>query len=316
MTIKKIDAPTWPEVSKQEIQKHPTHMQTKQDKGPEMKYDALVLEGGSLRCAFTAGILDVFLDADFPEFEYYYGVSSGSMAMSYYLAKQRKNFIQVSRALVENPKFLSYKNTFSNDGLMNLDFLKSYVNDSFPFNEDDAEKNRKGKKVIIVATHHKTGKPIYLEPEKGKWLNYMMASSTLPIITKGRTDVDGTWMFDGGYSDSVPIKKAIEDGAKNILVIRTRPAGLKIEKSYISLMAEYWNYNNNKISDLFSLGHQRYNNCIEFLNGPKPEGVNWTQIAPPTQLRSEGYYLHVQDIDADYRLGLEMGLNFLSSLKG
>jgi len=280
-----------------------------------MKFDALVLEGGSLKCAFTAGILDVMLDADFPEFQYYYGVSSGSMAMSYYIAKQRKNFIKVARALVENPEFLSYRNTFSEQGLMNLDFLKGYVNDTFPFDEVAADRNSKGKTVCIVTTDYHTGKPHYLRPRKGKWLNYMMASATLPIITKGKTNVDGTWMFDGGYSDGIPIKKAISDGAKNILVVRTRPSNIKIDKSYVSLMAEYWNYNNDSISDLFARGYKRYNKCVDFLNGPKPEGVNWHQIAPPTELRADGYYLHVQDIDADYRLGLEMGMNFLSQMK-
>ena len=39
----------------------------------KMNFDALVLEGGSLKCAFTAGILDVLMDSDFPEFKYYYG---------------------------------------------------------------------------------------------------------------------------------------------------------------------------------------------------------------------------------------------------
>jgi predicted patatin/cPLA2 family phospholipase len=79
-------------------------------------------------------------------------------------------------------------------------------------------------------------------------------------------------------------------------------------------MAEYWNYDNDNISDLFSLGYKHYNKCVDFLNGPQPDGVNWVQISPPKELRAEGYYLHVQDIDADYRLGLEVGLNFLSSL--
>ena len=281
-----------------------------------MNFDALVLEGGSLKCSFTAGILDVLLDADFPEFKYYYGVSSGSMAMSYYISKQRKNFIKVSRALVENPSFISYRNTFSEQGLMNLEFLKGYVDDTYKFDEEAADRNSKGKNIYIVATDYDTGNPHYLTPSKGKWLNYMMASSTLPFITKGRTQVEGAWMFDGGYSDGIPIKKAIKDGAKNILVIRTRPAEAKIDKSYVSLMAEYWNYDNDNLSDLFSRGHTIYNNCVDFLNGPKPEGINWVQLAPPHILRSDGYYLHVQDIDADYRLGLEVGMNFLSELNG
>lgn len=32
-------------------------------------------------------------------------------------------------------------------------------------------------------------------------------------------------------------------------------------------------------------------------------------------LRSDGYYLYKEDIDADYRLGLEVGLDFIHHLK-
>ena len=110
-----------------------------------MKFDTLVLEGGSLKCAFTAGILDVLMDTDYPEFKSYYGVSSGSMAMSYLLSKQRSHFIKVTRALVEDPNFISYRNTFSQQGLMNLDFLQRYVNDTFPFDEAAADRNSEGK---------------------------------------------------------------------------------------------------------------------------------------------------------------------------
>ena len=100
------------------------------------QFDTLILEGGSLKCAFTAGILDVLLENDYTEFQNFYGVSSGSMAMSFFLSRQSKNFIKVSRALVENPDFLSYMNSFSSTGLMNLDFLEKYVRETYPFDED------------------------------------------------------------------------------------------------------------------------------------------------------------------------------------
>jgi len=279
------------------------------------KYDTLILEGGSLKCSFTAGVLDVLLDADFPEFENYYGVSSGSMAMSYFIAKQRKNYVKVSRALVENPNFLSYTNSFTTQGLMNLEFLKEYVKNTFPFDEEAAERNSEGKKIFIVTSDSKTGKAHYLNPKKGKWLNYMLASATLPIITKGRTKIDDTWMFDGGYADAIPVHQAIKQGAKNLLVIRTRPADIKIDKSYLSLMAEYWNYDNDAISNLFHNSYKMYNKSVDFLNGEKPKGIDWHVLAPPTVLQSDGYYLHVDDVNADYRLGLEVGLDFLAKLK-
>ena len=64
-------------------------------------YDALVLEGGSLRCAFTAGVLDTFAALDYRPFQHYYGVSAGSMAMTSFLSGQRGHFIELSEQLVE-----------------------------------------------------------------------------------------------------------------------------------------------------------------------------------------------------------------------
>ena len=49
---------------------------------------ALLLEGGSLRCLFTAGVLDTFLDAEmiFPTVA---GVSAGSLSGINYVAGQK-----------------------------------------------------------------------------------------------------------------------------------------------------------------------------------------------------------------------------------
>jgi len=71
-------------------------------------YDALVLEGGSLRCAFTAGVLDAFSAINYRPFGHYYGVSAGSMAMISFLSGQRGHFIKLSEKLVEDGKFISF----------------------------------------------------------------------------------------------------------------------------------------------------------------------------------------------------------------
>ena len=48
---------------------------------------ALVLEGGSMRCLFTAGVLDVFLEQEM-NFSYVIGVSAGSMTGLSYVSRQ------------------------------------------------------------------------------------------------------------------------------------------------------------------------------------------------------------------------------------
>ena len=279
------------------------------------RFDTIILEGGSLKCAFTAGILDVFLDNDYVDFQNFYGVSSGSMAMSYFISRQRKHFIKVTRALVENPDFLSYINSFSSSGLMNLDFLEEYVRETFPFDYETALNNIEGRRVKIIATDKISGKPHYITPTKENWINVLMASATLPFITKGETSVEGVKLFDGGYSDPIPIREAIKNGSKNILIIRTRPSDVRLDQSYVSWFAEYWNYDNDSISNLFHNSFKTYNDRAEFLSGERPDGVYWHMLAPSEPLKSDGYYLYKEDVDSDYRLGLEVGMDFLEKIK-
>ncbi|MDB0153359.1 hypothetical protein CTY75_07420, partial [Acinetobacter baumannii] len=51
--------------------------------------NALVVEGGGMRGAFTSGVLDAFLQQRFNPFDLYVGVSSGSTNVANYLAGQQ-----------------------------------------------------------------------------------------------------------------------------------------------------------------------------------------------------------------------------------
>ena len=61
----------------------------------------------------------------------YIGVSSGAMALSYYIANQYKQYFSISSSVFSNVKFLNYKNTFSEQGYMNLSFLEKYVKKNY-----------------------------------------------------------------------------------------------------------------------------------------------------------------------------------------
>ena len=43
-------------------------------------------------------------------------------------------------------------------------------------------------------------------------MDALVASSSLPMVTRGKVKFRGEWMFDGGYSDPLPLDKAIGDG--------------------------------------------------------------------------------------------------------
>ena len=114
--------------------------------------DALVLEGGSLRCAFTAGVLDAFAAVDYRPFNHYIAVSAGSMALTSFLSGQRKHFIELAMKLADDSRFISFRSAFSEEGLMNLSFLAKTVMESAPIDWSLLEEEIVGKKVLIVTT--------------------------------------------------------------------------------------------------------------------------------------------------------------------
>ena len=276
-------------------------------------FDALVLEGGSLRCAFTAGVLDAFAAIDYKPFQSYYAVSAGSMAMISFLSGQRKHFIELSERLVEDGKFISFRSAFSDEGLMNLSHLARVVKDSSPIDWDAANAFIKDKQVHVVTTDFETGEAHYLQPQKENWIKSVLASATLPFVTRGKVMVRNRWMFDGGYADAIPLDEAIARGCQNILVIRTRPAGVKVEQDTLDFIASYLHRDNRAIAQLFDTWHIRYNQVAEKLTSRGKGAQKWEQLAPKHELRSDGYRITKMDLRSDYRHGLEVALDWMAT---
>ena len=55
-----------------------------------MSKKTLIIQGGGFRTAFTAGVLDAFIAADYNPFNSFYVVSGGAIGASYYLSGQYK----------------------------------------------------------------------------------------------------------------------------------------------------------------------------------------------------------------------------------
>ena len=101
-----------------------------------MTEGALVLEGGSLRGVFTAGVLDVFMEQGI-EMSYVNGVSAGSMSGMSYVSKQIGRTIKVDLDYVNDKRFLSFRNLVEKRSIFNFDFLFGELSNTLvPFDYD------------------------------------------------------------------------------------------------------------------------------------------------------------------------------------
>ncbi|WP_077611084.1 patatin-like phospholipase family protein [Clostridium sp. Marseille-P2415] len=190
-----------------------------------MTEGALVLEGGSLRGVFTAGVLDVFMEQGI-EMSYVNGVSAGSMCGMSYISKQIGRTIKVDLDYVKDKRFLSFRNMVRNRSIFNFDFLFGELSDTLvPFDYDTFRKSQQT--FEVVATRCKTGKPEYFEKSScDDFISAVKASSSIPILS-GMIRVNGKKYLDGGCSMSIAYQRAIDLGYDKIVVVLTREHGYR-----------------------------------------------------------------------------------------
>ena len=87
-----------------------------------MTEGALVLEGGSLRGLFTAGVLDVFMERGI-QFSYVNGVSAGAMNGLSYISNQPGRTLRVDLDYLHDKRFMSFRNLVKKREIFSFEFL-------------------------------------------------------------------------------------------------------------------------------------------------------------------------------------------------
>tara|TARA_B110000285_G_scaffold226196_1_gene285548 strand:- start:367 stop:1212 length:846 start_codon:yes stop_codon:yes gene_type:complete len=279
-----------------------------------MSKKILIIQGGGFRTGFSAGVLDAFIAMDYNPFDSYIVVSGGSIAVSYYLGGQYGHCFNAMCLLAEDKEFMSYYRMFGEDGVMDVNYFKKVAETLIPFDMATAMKELKNKELSVVMTNKITGKPEYFKPDKNTWLDSIIASCTLPFVTKGTHQFNGKEFMDGGWSDPLPIEWAVKNGGTDITIIRTTPKDLKVTQSWTDYFASYAYRGNTELQSCHENNHKKYNQSIDFINS-NPKNVTINQIAPDSPLMAGTYSNSVDVIKKDYHYGVQKGLDYIFQLK-
>ena len=124
-----------------------------------MTEGALVLEGGSLRGLFTAGVLDVFMERGI-QFSYVNGVSAGAMNGLSYISNQPGRTLRVDLDYLHDKRFMSFRNLVKKREIFSFEFLFGELSEKLvPFDYEAFAASPQ--EFEAVATRCKTGKPEY-----------------------------------------------------------------------------------------------------------------------------------------------------------
>lgn len=186
-----------------------------------MEKIGLVLEGGGLRGAYTAGVLAWFIDNDV-HFDYVVGISSGALYGSMYAMGKKESMKKTA---------LEVSTHWRNIGLGPLFFERTFIGYNYLFDTLQNGLDYPIKQMNEVETEVEIG--VYdIEAEKTIWVNqdgiaknpdFVKAACTLPIVGRSVL-INGKKYMDGGVTTMIPLHKSIEKGCTKHVVVTTKSA--------------------------------------------------------------------------------------------
>lgn len=272
---------------------------------------SLILEGGTLRPIFSAGVMDALLDNNIT-FPYCIGVSAGITNGVSYISKQKGRNLEVVTKYRNDNRYLSYRNFLRCKSIFGLDFVFDEIpNNLIPFDMDTYRKYPG--KVLVGVTNTHTGKTEYLN---GKDLDdkatMLRATCAIPLLFPV-IKINGKEYYDGGLCDPIPIKKAIADGNTKHLIVLTQPKGYKKELSKKNiLVAKLLNKKYPNLKTPLLNRHNHYNETVKFCEQLESEGK--VLILRP-EYNLDSFEKDINKLKSSYEHGYNLTINHLSEIK-
>ncbi|SDB01701.1 patatin-like phospholipase family protein [Eubacterium oxidoreducens] len=197
----------------------------------------LIMEGGGMRCAYGAALLDKFLD-DGISFNYAIGVSAGAGCLVSYLGGQRDRNFRFYSIHLNDPDYFGARCFLRNGSFFNLSHIyhDMIIHDGVdPLNYRNIMDNPCELEMVTTNAHHGTAE--YLTKDDLAQDDYwaLMASCAIPIVCKP-TSHNGRIYYDGGVVDSIPVARALFKGCDKLVVLLSKSRDYKMTSQKYPLL--------------------------------------------------------------------------------
>ena len=274
----------------------------------------LVLEGGSMRGMYTAGVLDTFMEEEI-HVDGIIGVSAGALFGPNYFSKQKGRALRYNKRFCKDRRFMSIPSFLFTGNLVNKKFafydvtLKHDV-----FDNETFKKNNTG--YFATVTNVESGEAEYLEMKDiVKEMEILRATSAIPVVTK-IVEINGKKYLDGGISDSIPVEACLKMGYDKVVVVLTRPLEYRkkpLSKQFMKIVStKYKKYP--KFIEIMENRYQRYNDTVEMIIDKENKKEIFV-IRPSEPILLKTIERDANKIQEVYDLGVKDCKEILSSLK-
>lgn len=273
----------------------------------------LVLEGGTMRGMYTAGILDVMMENQI-KINGAIGVSAGALFGVNYLSGQNGRVIRYNKRFNSDKNYMGILPLLKEGNIISTEYAYHdvpYELDVF----DDAAYQKAAEEIpfYAVVTEVETGRPKYVRIRSVyKQMDVLRASASMPFVSKPVKIGDSRYL-DGGISDSVPFEWMYGNEYDRLIVVLTRDLSYRKEPMSPALIKVcYRKYP--QLQNQLLRRHTVYNDAVEALKKREADGQAFV-IRPSVPIeigRIESDPSRLQEV---YELGLNDAVAQMQALK-
>ncbi|HJQ03768.1 MAG TPA: patatin family protein [Jatrophihabitans sp.] len=234
---------------------------------------ALVVQGGGMRGVYSMGALSALEEVGLREsFATVVGSSAGAINAAYLLAGQAHQAVRVYVDELSNKNFINLRRVHK---IVDIDYMVDEVlKVTTPL---DVEAVRKSpSRLEIILTDAETGGPFVItNRDNVDIFEAIRATAALPALYDRRIRVGDGYYIDGGVTESLPIMRALNDGAELIITVLTRSLSFRRmeQKAHYRLLGRLLaRRQSSAIKKLIGRADHRFNEAMDLLEEPASLG--------------------------------------------
>lgn len=265
-----------------------------------------------MRGAFTAGVLQAFMDQSFTA-DLLVGVSAGASNGVSYVSGQHERGKRTNLDYVGDKRYLSMRSFLRTGSLFGMDFIFGRIPETLdPFDYEAFYASPCD--FYAGVTDVETGKPVFFGKQSIQpGLQVMRASCSMPFFSPMVT-IEGHQYLDGGVADPIPVDKALQQGCDKLLVVLTRERGYrKAAQSFRRVYRTKYRHYPNLVRAM-DMRHLVYNQTLDRLAQLEAEG-RAIVIAPAQSLAVDRFGQDREKLSEAYQCGIQAGLDGLTRFK-
>lgn len=222
----------------------------------------LAVEGGGIRGVVSAAMLTFLEDLGYADaFDDVYSCSSGSINAAYFIMRQTWFPLSIYFDDLTTGEFLDFRRIVYRRAPMDLDYIfDDVLVKRKPLDYEYIIKAKQ--RMHVMVTDVDALKPLNVSnfESPADLRSALMASTWLPLATKGTAIFRGNRAIDGGILQFHPFRAAMDDGCSHILSLSTRPiAPLKSKLSLTNrIVARHLERMRSELGVRFTAAMMRY----------------------------------------------------------